>query len=202
MTTRKLSEIAKTIRSKNAGVDKLRRYHSGLPGVSARQVDAGAQAALRRGFEPDVAAMAARHVAGDRQAEADAAGRRVARRIEADERPEHAIPIGRRDAGSVVVDQDVDPVGDDDRRSARHGCRGGAHWRSGCRGSGAAHSVGPASQIRAAGRPTAAFRRAASPRRHPRSAARYRSRPGLRCPRRGQNRDSRAPCAPSRRRPI
>ena len=110
MTTRKLSEIAKTIRSKNAGVDKLRRYHSGLPGVSPRQVDAGAQAAIGRGFQPDVAAMAARHVARDRQAEPDAAGRRIARRVEPDERPEHALAVRRRDAGPVIVDQDIDPV--------------------------------------------------------------------------------------------
>ena len=37
---------------------------------------AGAQPALRRGFEPDIAAMAARPVARDRQAEANPAGHR------------------------------------------------------------------------------------------------------------------------------
>ena len=65
------------------------------------EVDPGAQAALRRGLEPDVAAVAARHVAGDRQAETDASGRRVARGIEPYERPKNAVPsralsLGRR----------------------------------------------------------------------------------------------------------
>src|SRR5579863_6557543 len=64
-----------------------------LAGVSARQVDAGAQAAMRRIFQPDVAAMAARHVAGDREAEPDAAGRRVARWVEPDERLEHPLAL-------------------------------------------------------------------------------------------------------------
>ena len=75
-----------------------------------RQMNPGAQTALRRCLEPHVAAMAARHVAGDRQAKADATGRRVARRIEPHERPEHACPIGRRDAGPIVIDQNIDPV--------------------------------------------------------------------------------------------
>jgi len=48
-------------------------------------VHPGAQAALRRGFEAHIAAMAARHIARDRQAEADPAGRRVARGVEANE---------------------------------------------------------------------------------------------------------------------
>ena len=68
------------------------------------------QAALGRRLQPDVATMTARHVARYGQAKADAAGQWVARRIEADERPEHAGSISRRDAGSVVIDQDIDPV--------------------------------------------------------------------------------------------
>ena len=71
-------------------------------------MDAGAQAALRRCFECDIAAVAARHVAGDRQTEADPAGRRVARRIETGERAEDTVALGRRDARPVIVDQDVD----------------------------------------------------------------------------------------------
>ena len=54
--------------------------------------------------------MAARHVAGDRQPEPDAAGRGIARRVEANERPEHSAAFGRQDAGTVVIDQDVDTV--------------------------------------------------------------------------------------------
>ena len=81
-----------------------------------RQMDPGAQPAPGRGLQPDVPAMAARHVAGDGQAEADAAGQRVARCIEPDERPEHAGSISRRDAGSVVIDQDIDPIRCDDPR--------------------------------------------------------------------------------------
>jgi len=45
---------------------------------SPRQMDPGAQTTARRSLKPDIAAMAARHVAGNRQAEADAAGQRVA----------------------------------------------------------------------------------------------------------------------------
>src|ERR1700692_899104 len=41
---------------------------------SAREWQAGAQAARGRGFEPDTAAMAAGHVARDRQPEPDPAG--------------------------------------------------------------------------------------------------------------------------------
>ena len=44
--------------------------------MSARQVHPGAQAALRRSFEAHIAAMAARPVARDRQAEANPAGHR------------------------------------------------------------------------------------------------------------------------------
>ena len=62
------------------------------------------------------AAVTARYVAGDGQAKADAAGQRVARCVEPDKRPEHAGSIGRRNAGSIVIDQDVDPVRNDDPR--------------------------------------------------------------------------------------
>ena len=54
-------------------------------------MDAGAQSAERRCLEADIPAVAARHVARDRQAEADAAGCLIARRIEPDERAKHAL---------------------------------------------------------------------------------------------------------------
>ena len=54
--------------------------------------------------------MAARHVARDRQAEPDAAGRLIARRVEPDERPEHPFAFRLGNAGPVIVDQDIDPV--------------------------------------------------------------------------------------------
>src|SRR5437667_11290997 len=56
--------------------------------------------------------MTARHVASDRQAKTDASGRRVARGIEPYKRAERAVPIRRRDPGSVVIDHNVDPVCD------------------------------------------------------------------------------------------
>ena len=49
-----------------------------LTQASPRQMDPRAQATLGRGLQPNVAAVTARHVAGDGQAEADAAGQRVA----------------------------------------------------------------------------------------------------------------------------
>ena len=75
-----------------------------------RQMHPRTQAALRRCLELHVAAMATRCVAGDRQAETDAPGRRIAGRIEPDEWPKHPSPVGSRNAGSVVVDEDIDAV--------------------------------------------------------------------------------------------
>ena len=92
------------------------------------------------------------------------------------------------DARPVIVDQDIDRRHRPARSTARHAGHGGAHWRSGCRGSAAAHSAGPAKPVRRPARAPAACRRAAPPRPNPRSAARYRSRPGFRCLRRGRNR--------------
>src|SRR5437763_16142488 len=86
-----------------------RSLFSGRSDRSARQVHPGAQAAMRRGFEAYIAAMAARHIARDRQAEANPAGRRIARGVEADERVKHPLAFSRRDARPVIVDQDVDP---------------------------------------------------------------------------------------------
>src|SRR5438105_15673217 len=83
---------------------------SGRSDRSARQVHASAQAAVWRGFEAHIAAMAARHIARDRQAEANPAGRRIARGVEADERVKHPLAFSRRDARPVIVDQDGDPV--------------------------------------------------------------------------------------------
>src|SRR5438105_6342910 len=75
---------------------------SGRSDRSAWQVHAGAQAALRRGFEAHIAAMAARPVARDRQAEANPAGRGVARGVEADEWVKHPLAFSRRDARRVT----------------------------------------------------------------------------------------------------
>jgi hypothetical protein len=77
-------------------------------------MDPGAQATLGGGLEPDVAPMAARDVAGDRQTETDPSGGRVARSIEAHEGPEHTAPVSGRNSWTVVIDDDVDPVGDCD----------------------------------------------------------------------------------------
>src|SRR5271169_90879 len=77
-------------------------------------MDAGAQAPLRRGLKGDLAAVTARHVAGNRQAETDPSSRRIARWIEPDECTEGAVPIRQPYPRSVVVDQDVDPIGDHD----------------------------------------------------------------------------------------
>ena len=57
---------------------------------------------MRRGFEAYIAAMAARHIARDRQAEANPAGRRIARGVEADERVKHPLEFGRWDARPVT----------------------------------------------------------------------------------------------------
>src|ERR1700722_20187286 len=54
--------------------------------------------------------MAARHVARDRQPEPDAAGGRVARGIQPEERLENMIAFARRDARPVIVHQNVDTV--------------------------------------------------------------------------------------------
>ena len=65
---------------------------------------------MGRDFEPDVAAMAARHVARDRQPEPHAPGRRVARAVEPNEGLEHPLAFGTWNAWPVIVDQDVNPV--------------------------------------------------------------------------------------------
>ena len=137
------------------------------------------------------------------RAEPDAAGRRVARGIEPDERAEHAVAVGRRYARPVIIDQDVDSVGRPAEPSSRHGCRSGGHWRSDCRGSVSARSAGPASRYSAgavsdSGVPSRRIA-AGDILEQQRDVGLDRR---LRSPRRGQNRDSRGPCAPSRRRPI
>src|SRR3984957_15468961 len=79
----------------------------GGPGLF-RQTQPGAQSALRRILEQDVAAVAARHVAGDGPAQPGTAGFGVARGIEPEEGAEHVLALGRRDARAVVVDQNLD----------------------------------------------------------------------------------------------
>src|SRR4051794_30007899 len=71
---------------------------------------AGAQSTQWRRLETDVSAVAARHVARDRQAEPDASGRLIARRVEPDERAEYALAFRLGNAGSIIVDQNVDSV--------------------------------------------------------------------------------------------
>ena len=76
---------------------------------SSRHPDDRPQAAHRAVVQRDVAAMAARDVAGDRQAETGAAFVLVARRVQPEEGAEHVFaPLGGN-AGAVVVDDDGQP---------------------------------------------------------------------------------------------
>src|SRR5690349_4845535 len=75
-----------------------------------RQVEADSQPALGRVLERKFATMAAGHVAGDGEAKADAARGRIARGIEAIERPEHGLALQRRNAGPVIIYQYIDPI--------------------------------------------------------------------------------------------
>src|SRR5713101_4840216 len=65
-----------------------------------------AKAAHRAVAEHDVAAMGARDVAGDRKAQARAAFILVAGAVEPEERLEHFLAHGQRNARSVIVDRD------------------------------------------------------------------------------------------------
>jgi hypothetical protein len=76
----------------------------------SRQVDAGAQTAVGGAFQPDIAAMAASDIARDRQPQPDPARRWIARGIEPHERPEDAVAVDWRDAGTIIVDKNIDPV--------------------------------------------------------------------------------------------
>src|SRR6266851_10214340 len=67
-----------------------------------------AETALRRGFERQIAAMAACDVARDGETETNPAGGDVARRVEPEERAKYRFALLRRDTGTVVVDHDVD----------------------------------------------------------------------------------------------
>src|SRR5262249_13886644 len=67
-----------------------------------------AEPAERRGRERHVAAVAARHVARDGEAEAHAAGVDVPRFVEPEERPEHVLVLVGRNARAVVIDLDLD----------------------------------------------------------------------------------------------
>src|SRR5580658_8751360 len=91
-----------------AGASGLLSHRAVCDEGSARQMQARAQAPLGRDFQADLAAMAEHDVAGDGEAEADAAGRPVARRLQAEERPEHGVALRRRNARSVIVDHDLD----------------------------------------------------------------------------------------------
>ena len=70
----------------------------------AAGVSVTSQAAGRAVVQHDVAAVAAHDRAGDRQAQADAAGLGRARLLQPHERLEHALEHVLRDAGAVVVD--------------------------------------------------------------------------------------------------
>src|SRR2546423_10937632 len=76
--------------------------------ASHRQAQPGAQAALGRFVERQVAAMAAHDVAGDRQAEADPAGRGIARALDPVERLEDLLALALRDAPPLIVAQELD----------------------------------------------------------------------------------------------
>ena len=64
--------------------------------------------ALGRRLEMDVAAMAAHDILGDGEAEADAAGRWVARAFETIEGPKHRLALIDGDARPIIVDHDLD----------------------------------------------------------------------------------------------
>src|SRR3954462_4978764 len=81
----------------------------GWRSASSRYPDDRPQAAHRTVVEGDVAAMAARNVAGDRQAEAGAAFVLVARRVQPEEGAEHVLALLGRDAGAVVIDDHGQP---------------------------------------------------------------------------------------------
>src|SRR5262245_48807834 len=76
--------------------------------VSHRQAQDRPQAPHGRIREDKVAAMAARNVAGDGEAQPDTAGLRIARFLEAIERPEYFFPLLGRHARPVVVHGDFD----------------------------------------------------------------------------------------------
>src|SRR5437763_5811048 len=69
-----------------------------------------AQAAHRAVAERDVAAMRARDVACDREAEAGVALVLIARVVEAQERPEHFLAHLGGNTRSVVIDADGNPA--------------------------------------------------------------------------------------------
>jgi len=71
-----------------------------------RQLQSNPQSAAIGGGERDVAAVLARDGAGDREAEADAAGVAVARAFEPVEGGERFLALVDRDAGAVVIDGD------------------------------------------------------------------------------------------------
>ena len=101
---------------------------------SSRQVNQGAQAAVRRGFELDVAAMAARHIPGDCQSSPtppvdglrDVSSRTKARKTRS--RSPAGIP---GPSSSTVMSTPSAP----ETARARPVCHGGGHCRPGCRGS-------------------------------------------------------------------
>src|SRR5215203_962523 len=75
-----------------------------------RHAHGGAQAPERRIAQHDVAAMGARDVARDGEAEPRAALVLIARIVEPKERLEHFLALRERNAGSVVVDGDSQPA--------------------------------------------------------------------------------------------
>src|SRR4051812_5256146 len=75
---------------------------------STRQADHGPEAPQRRAGQGDVAAVAAGDVAGDGEAEAHALGVLVAGLVEAAEGLEGFLVLRLGDAGTVIVDGDLD----------------------------------------------------------------------------------------------
>src|SRR5262245_42843995 len=88
---------------------KLSCSREPCPCVDGRQGDDGAQAPSVID-ELDVAAMVAHDAAGDGEAEADAARFALAGILEPVERHEDLLGELGRDAGSVILDHDVDRV--------------------------------------------------------------------------------------------
>src|SRR5688500_8382549 len=93
----------------------IRSMYTRIEAASAssnlRQDQRGAQAAIRAVHQGHVAAMGSGYRAGDRQAQACAAGVPAARAFQAVEGGEHLLLLRHGDAGAVVVDPDGDIAG-------------------------------------------------------------------------------------------
>src|SRR5579862_8629938 len=87
------------------------------PAFLCQQMQTDAQSALRRILEGDIAALAARQIARDGEAEAEPSRVGVARRIQPMERTEDILALRRRNARPVIIDENIEAVA---RRDASH----------------------------------------------------------------------------------